>query len=46
MVKTKSETEDEMTFGKFETFQKLGCHLSKLFANFFSRYFIHLGCIP
>jgi REP element-mobilizing transposase RayT len=37
-IKVKNQSKLELTFGKFETFQKLEYHLSKQFSNFFSSY--------
>lgn len=38
LVKIRDEPALQTTFGKFETFQKLGYHLSKQFSNFFRSY--------
>ncbi|MCX6351300.1 MAG: hypothetical protein NTX03_05505, partial [Bacteroidetes bacterium] len=37
-IKIKSESELELTFGKFETFQKLEARISKQFSNLLSSY--------
>lgn len=38
LIRTKSETDVEKTFGKFQTFQKLEERISKQFSNLFSSY--------